>query len=371
MRYRPCCLHQRPCHMQHGHTPVLQFICRPLPKMDLDQALIKAVHDALYYVVFHLTRAVLTFMQRDSYLYWPFLLSSLVIVCFATHSGLRGLTGFFSPKLWWHPSARADYRLYLTNALLFPLLLAPLLLKESHISSTLDALFGLTSAAAGQHGTEQVLVLRILFTLSFFLLYDLGRFIAHSVLHDVPALWEFHKVHHSAAVLTPMTAYRAHPLELMIMAWIPTVLTGVGAWFFNIAGAKVNFYSFLGLHIAIWTFNLVDNLRHSPIWVSYGPAVGKWLISPAHHQLHHSFEQQHLGCNRGSNLAIWDRIYGTLYVPDWHPESFRMGLGDDTDARWNGIARMYFFPIANCARLVRDVRWIPGRKTPQASWTQT
>jgi sterol desaturase/sphingolipid hydroxylase (fatty acid hydroxylase superfamily) len=338
--------------------------------MDFDQDLIKVVHDALYYVVFHLTRAVLAFLQPDSYLYWPFLISSLVIVYIAARSELRGFVGFFSPKLWWHPSARADYRLYLANALLFPLLVAPLLVKESHISSALDALFGLKNASAGLRGEEQMLVLRILFTLSFFLLYDLGRFIAHSLLHDVPALWEFHKVHHSAAVLTPMTAYRAHPLELMLMAWIPTVLTGFGTWLFNIAGAQVNFYSFLGLHIAIWGFNLVDNLRHSPTWVSYGPAVGKWLISPAHHQLHHSFEQQHLGCNRGSNLAIWDRMYGTLYVPNWQPERFRMGLGDNSEACWNGIARMYLLPVANCVRLMRDMLWVTERKTLQISSTQ-
>ena len=35
-------------------------------------------------------------------------------------------------------------------------------------------------------------------------------------MHRVPALWEFHKVHHSAEVLTPLTEWRQHPVELML-----------------------------------------------------------------------------------------------------------------------------------------------------------
>jgi len=312
--------------------------------MELDEGLLKAVHDGLYWVVFHLSRAVLAFLQRDSFLYWPFILSTLVIVGFAARAGLKGQVSFFSPKLWWHPSARADYRLYLINALLFPLLLSPLLFKDAQVSALMSALLGVDRSSPST-SNENVFLLRMLFTLLFFVAYDLGRFIAHSLLHDMPALWEFHKLHHSAAVLTPMTAYRAHPVELMVMAWIPALLTGVTTWLFNRAGAQVDFFSFLGLHAVIWAFNLIDNLRHSPIWVPYGPMIGKWMISPAHHQLHHSYEPQHLGCNRGANLAIWDRMYGTLFVPGRKPEQFRLGLGDDSEIHLTGILQMYGRPI--------------------------
>src|ERR1039458_8498353 len=33
--------------------------------------------------------------------------------------------------------------------------------------------------------------------------------------HAIPALWEFHKVHHSAEVLTPLTEMRTHPVEII------------------------------------------------------------------------------------------------------------------------------------------------------------
>jgi sterol desaturase/sphingolipid hydroxylase (fatty acid hydroxylase superfamily) len=44
-------------------------------------------------------------------------------------------------------------------------------------------------------------------------LFDLGYWIAHRTMHEIPLLWEFHKTHHAAEVLTPLTAARAHPIE--------------------------------------------------------------------------------------------------------------------------------------------------------------
>ena len=159
-----------------------------------------------------------------------------------------------------------------------------------------------------------------------------------------------------------MTSYRVHPVELLIMSWVPALLTGITAWLFNLVGAQVDFYAFLGLHVVNWVFNLIDNLRHSTVWLSYGPTVGRWLISPAHHQLHHSCEHQHMGCNRGSNLAIWDRIFGTLYVPSRLPETFRMGLGGTEDVRWHGVWRMYWLPIVGCWEAVC------AKSAPQAKY---
>ncbi len=306
----------------------------------------EALHDTLFYVVFHATRAITAFLQRDSYLYWPFLISTLLLALLVGRRGPGAVNEFFDRKLWWHPSARADYRLYFANALVFPLLASLLLFSDGQIVTWMNSLLGLEP-----QGHASVAA-RVAFTLSFFLAYDLGRFIGHTLMHDVAALWPFHKVHHSAEVLTPMTSYRLHPVELMIMAWIPALLTGATAWLFNLAGAQVSFYTFLGLHVAIWAFNLVDNLRHSPVWITYGQIGGRWLISPAHHQLHHSYETRHLGCNRGSNLAIWDRLYGTLYVPSGAPETFCMGLGDEDESRWHKVTSMYWRPFRSCIDLL-------------------
>lgn len=224
------------------------------------------------------------------------------------------------------------------------------LFTDAHVAGLVDRLLGRTPSAAAA-AQDASLTSRVLFTLLFFVAYDFGRFVAHSLLHDVPVLWEFHKVHHSAETLNPMTTFRAHPLDLLVMAWVPAVMTGLATWTFNqFVATPISFYSFLGLHVLIFAFNLVGILRHTHVWLHYGPAWGKWLISPAHHQLHHSCEERHHGgVNRGFELAVWDRLYGTLYVPRQR-EAFRMGLGDGTDDQWHTVRRMYVLPFVNAGR---------------------
>ena len=57
------------------------------------------------------------------------------------------------------------------------------------------------------------------------------------------------------------------------------------------------------------------NLRHSHVWLSFGPVWEHIFISPAQHQVHHSIDKQHYNKNYGEVLAIWDWMFGTLYVP--------------------------------------------------------
>jgi len=326
----------------------------------------------VYYLVFNLVKAVTTFLQRDSYLYWPFLVSTLAIslaVAVWSATGETGsrwgrFRGYFRAKVWWHPSARADYRLYFLNALLFPALAGLLVFSNGGIVSRLDGALSLAAAAPYAPSSPWAeAALRAAYTVVFFIAYDFARFVGHSLMHDVPFLWPFHKVHHTAEVLTPMTAYRVHPVELLIMAWIPALATGGVTWAFNrFAGAGISAYAFLGLHALIWCFNLIDNLRHSPVWLPYGKTLGRWLVSPAHHQVHHSVEPRHWGCNRGSDLAIWDRLYGTLYVPG-AAEEFRMGLAEGGEASWHRVWYSYLQPFKESlhslsARLPRS----PGQR---------
>ncbi|OYX17947.1 MAG: hypothetical protein B7Z04_13515 [Rhodobacterales bacterium 32-66-9] len=55
-------------------------------------------------------------------------------------------------------------------------------------------------------------------------------------------------------------------------------------------------------------------LHHSHVWLSYGPVIEHIVISPAQHQIHHSADPKHHDRNFGNSLAIWDWMFGTLYV---------------------------------------------------------
>ncbi len=311
-------------------------------------------YDSIYYVVFNLTIALLAPLKNDSFIFWPFILSSIFIGLMA-HFYWRNVETknkslifdqrFLSKKIWWHRSARSDYVLYFVNALILPIFFGFFLLNQDELMIWFDRLVGVERSSP-DISNHQGVIWQIGFTVIFFIAYDFGRFVAHSLLHDVPFLWEFHKVHHSAEVLTPITSYRAHPIDLLIMAWGGVLASGLATWcFIYLAGGKVNVVLFLGLNMLIAFSNLVGNLRHTHIWITYGPLFGKWFISPAHHQLHHSNEERHIGCNRGFDLAIWDRLYGTLYVPSGPKEKFEIGLGGNEGKNWQKIHQMLFNPF--------------------------
>ena len=106
--------------------------------------------------------------------------------------------------------------------------------------------------------------------------YDFGRFVAHCLLHEMPILWEFHKVHHSAEVLTPMTAFRVHPVDLLVMTWGGIFFSGLVTWAFHtLSNAPVDVFTFLSLNVLLWLSNTVGNLRHTRVWITYGPWLGK------------------------------------------------------------------------------------------------
>jgi sterol desaturase/sphingolipid hydroxylase (fatty acid hydroxylase superfamily) len=318
-------------------------------------------NDSLDYLVLNLAKAMSVVFQRDSYIYWPYLLSSIAIALVAWRwlnprtpreaPWAEFFEKYFRRDLWWHPSAQADYWLYLANGLVLPAMFGLLFLNDGQLTGWLRGLFSVPDIS----NSDSTIAARVAFTLLFFIAYDFGRFTAHCLLHDIPLLWEFHKVHHSAEVLTPMTSFRAHPVELLIMAWGPLATTAAITVAFNVlTPGKISFYSFLGVHALLFVSNLIGNLRHSPVWISYGRTWGRWFISPAHHQLHHSCETRHMGCNRGFELAVWDRILGTLYVPERAPEEFRLGLGDGTETGYHNVGRMYLIPFFSASSLTNQ-----------------
>ena len=97
-------------------------------------------------------------------------------------------------------------------------------------------------------------------------------------------------------------------------------------------------------------FQLIGNLRHSMVWISYGP-LNHVLVSPAMHQIHHSTLDKHFDLNCGWAFSFWDRMFGTIYVPK-EREEFPMGLGDGTDGTWHDLRTMYVRPVVAAANLL-------------------
>lgn len=280
-------------------------------------------------------------------IYWLYLLSALVMSVGVLYIKKISLKQLFSPAIWWHKSARHDYAIFVINRLLKGFGFIPILIVMTPIaigfSSWLEQIFGTqTSSQLPSWAIVSV------FTLVLFVIDDFTRFILHYLLHKVPTLWEFHKVHHSAKVLTPMTIYRSHPVESLLygarMALSQGIAVGISYYLF---GPTLSMFDVLGANIFVFVFNVMgSNMRHSHVWLSWGSHLEKWVISPAQHQIHHSDKRIHIDCNFGSALAIWDRLFRCLIYAKSvnNPNTLNFGLGKSYNEH-HSLFAIYWHPI--------------------------
>nr|WP_255698883.1 sterol desaturase family protein [Yoonia sp. I 8.24] len=158
---------------------------------------------------------------------------------------------------------------------------------------------------------------------------DFCKYWAHRLHHETSILWPFHALHHSAEVMTPLTATRNHPVFLIVRGAIYSIVVGIvqALILFLIIG-KIEVLTIGTVNAGYFIFNVLgSNLRHSHVWLSYGRVLEHVFISPAQHHIHHSIELKHYNKNYGEVFAIWDLIFGTLYVPKTY-EKLSFGLSD-------------------------------------------
>lgn len=97
---------------------------------------------------------------------------------------------------------------------------------------------------------------------------------------------------------------------------------------------------------------LLLHLQHSHVWIPFTGRLGKLILSPAHHQLHHSDNPKHFNRNLGATLAIFDRIGGTLLVPTKQREHLTYGAGSfDYDP--HSATGTLLMPFVDAAKEVR------------------
>ena len=258
---------------------------------------------------------LLPFVDPASRTYAPLLaLAAVIAVLFHRYQGAQGgWKTALGLHLWRHKSSILDFQLFLARRLLTMAGLLPVVggawWIATRLSITLDRTIGPPESIAAP-----AWLLTVGYTLVLFVVWDLSRFLLHLAMHKVPALWQFHQVHHSGEVLTPMTFHRIHPVEGILYGIRGSLTTGLMAglayWLFR--GAAVEF-TVLGVHGLGLAFNaFTGNLRHSHVWMRFPEPVERWLLSPAQHQVHHALDAEYHDANFGTWLACWDRVLGTL-----------------------------------------------------------
>lgn len=193
----------------------------------------------------------------------------------------------------------------------------------------------------GLHGNAAALPLwaqiPLVIVLSDFMLY-----LGHRMFHAVPALWEFHKIHHSSNHLDWLATYRVHPVDQVVtasMIALPAVLLG---------------FSYTAILVYLLVFQWHSILLHSNVRASFGP-LNRVLTTPWYHHWHHANETEAYDRNFAGQLKIWDRLFGTAFEPAGRvPERF----GVD-EAPGESFAEHIIHPFV--ARPMLAIRKIPAR----------
>ena len=187
-----------------------------------------------------------------------------------------------------------------------------------------------------------------------FVVRDFVQWWVHRLLHRVPWLWNYHKVHHSVQEMGFAAHLRYHWMENVVyrtLEYIPLALLGIGLYdffiihIFTLAWGHYNHSNISvsgrvsggilgGLFGMIISQNLIGfNLLAEPSWVTafigltIGVAIGAFVFGPVMkyifnhpemhiwHHSHHLPDDKKYGVNFGLTLALWDFLFGTDHIP--------------------------------------------------------
>jgi sterol desaturase/sphingolipid hydroxylase (fatty acid hydroxylase superfamily) len=154
--------------------------------------------------------------------------------------------------------------------------------------------------------------------LTLFVVRDFIHWNVHRLLHRVPFLWEFHKVHHSVKQMGFAAHLRYHWMENIVyrtIEYIPLGMIGFGI------------QEFFLVHIVALS---IGHFNHSNINIRLGPL--KYLFNnPQMHTWHHARhwpERYRYGVNFGISLSIWDFLFGTAFLTSGS-EKVELGIDDE------------------------------------------
>lgn len=296
---------------------------------------------------------LLQFNSSESRLHWMYLLSSLLIgliviaiISYKRHKKIAPFLVFqelFDPKIWLHKSAIVDYKIFLLNTIILSFAIIPFFVSTLLVmDGTKNQLLIWFGEPAYKEGS--VFWIAIFYTIVLWLISDFSRFFLHFLLHKIPFLWKLHEVHHSAEVMTPITQYRMHPIEMLLFyfrgAFVVGIISGVFLYYYPF---QFGYLTIFGVNIFHFVFLFMgSNLRHSHVPMKFPKFLEFIFISPYQHQIHHSDRQEHFDRNYGSHLAIWDWMFSTL-VRSKEAENINFGIPKGNPHK--SVLKAYFEPF--------------------------
>ena len=270
--------------------------------------------------------------EPDSPFWWPTLLVAVlafVAIGLGTRASLREMRAQAVPLAGpaFLRQTAEDFGLFILNSAL-PFLLAPAFFLLSAVGATISV--ALLSPVLGlpQIGTrlDHPLAMACAALIPF-ATTDLSLYWTHRLFHRFGLLWRAHRLHHEPPMLTPLTAFRFWPQEQVVHIAFGAFMGGFGLGIVaSVFNAKVDPLTLLGVNAFTVVWNLAfSHLRHSHVALRFPRWLSHVFVSPHMHQAHHSADAAQHDKNFATVFALWDWMFGTLYLPR-KGERFRFGV---------------------------------------------
>lgn len=149
----------------------------------------------------------------------------------------------------------------------------------------------------------------------YLMVFDLIDYGLHRAQHNVGWWWKLHALHHSQRQMTMWSDSRNHVLDdvLRDSAFVVAgLLLGVApAQFVALVACK----------------KLLESLSHANVRLSFGPVLGRLVVSPQFHRVHHGMGVGHEsgdpgslgGCNYAVLFPVWDMLFRSARWDNAYP----------------------------------------------------
>lgn len=164
--------------------------------------------------------------------------------------------------------------------------------------------------------------------MAILLVAEFGQYWLHRWAHDTrkhPVLYGMHRTHHSAPYVNVTLMYRTNLFWVFVHSY--TWVTAV-AIYLGLTTAAAAFY----LAIMLWNVITHSDWRWDDAIIARVPGGARLVqafellfVTPRIHHTHHGYGRDGKAYrNFCTMLSIWDRLFGTLHVPQGRP--WRYGL---------------------------------------------